>query len=143
MQIRLAQINNSDSISHLLLQLGYTLSSAEVESMIFSHRQQDNDIYVMVQAEDIVAVMSLIYFDYFPDAKRICRITSLVVDEQLRGHGLGRKFVSFAKARAIDKQCYSLELTTNIRRHQTHRFYEQQGFDKTSYKFVMPLSSTN
>lgn len=142
MNIRIARTEDSQHISALMHQLGYQISTTKVAEMISDHQQHNDEIYVGIQNNEICAVIVLIYFTYFPDAQKLCRITALVVDEKLRGKGLGTALLNRARDSAIQQGCSSLELTTNMRRHNTHAYYEHLGFEKTSYKFVMPLTET-
>ena len=84
--------------------------------------------------EKVIAVMSIIFFDYLPSAQKLCRITSIVVDEKKRGSGVGSKLINHAKSVALSKKCNILEVTTSLQRQQTHEYYESIGFKKTSYK---------
>ncbi|WP_432470550.1 GNAT family N-acetyltransferase [Amphritea sp. HPY] len=143
MKIRAATIEDSAQVSVLMLQLGYQLTPVQTAEMIHSHQKRNDEVYVGLLDNQVRAVISLIYFDYFPGAQRLCRITALVVDESLRGQGYGTALVELARARAKARQCSSLELTTNFRRNKTHAYYEHLGFEKTSYKFVMPVPANN
>ena len=66
-------------------------------------------------------------------------IQELFVQPDKRGEGIGRLLVDAVKQRARDMGMLQLEVTANIKRVDTHRFYEQQGFDHTHKKFVYPL----
>jgi PhnO protein len=66
-------------------------------------------------------------------------IQELFVSPDKRGEGIGRLLVGAVKDRARHMGMVQLEVTANIKRVATHRFYEQQGFDQTHRKFVYPL----
>jgi len=66
-------------------------------------------------------------------------IQELFVSPDKRGEGIGRLLVDAVKDRARHMGMVQLEVTANIKRLATHRFYEQQGFDQTHRKFVYPL----
>ncbi|MCG6508355.1 GNAT family N-acetyltransferase [Vibrio parahaemolyticus] len=85
--------------------------------------------------------MSVIFFNYFPSAEKLCRITSIVVDRASRGTGIGSKLIDYAKSVALAEKCSVLEVTTSLRREKTQTFYESIGFKKTSYKYVQRLEN--
>ena len=45
----------------------------------------------------------------------------------------------FALARARDKRCYKLVLSSNARRERAHAFYEALGFERHGYSFRIEL----
>jgi len=143
MEIRAAKTEDSEHISALMLQLGYQVTSAQTSEMILAHQKRNDEVYVGLLDNKVCAVIALIYFDYFPGAQRLCRITALVVDESLRGQGCGTKLIKLAQARANARQCSGLELTSNFRRQKSHAYYAHLGFEKTSYKFVIPIPAND
>jgi GNAT superfamily N-acetyltransferase len=48
-----------------------------------------------------------------------------------RGQGLGRQMISWAVAEARARGCRMVQLTTDKRRTEAHRFYESLGFEAT------------
>ncbi len=132
--IRKAQEIDVPRIEALLLQLGYKLTLLEIKVMISKSLTSDEDIFVVVQDEGVIAVMSLIYFNYFHSGEKLCRITSVVVDESKRGLGIGGSLMDYAKIRAKVEKCQIIELTTGILREKALTFYERNGFQKTAFK---------
>ena len=139
--IRKAQKEDAKSVSKLLTQLGYDTASLSVEEMLLNLSSKDNGVYVYVLKEKVIAVMSIIFFDYFPSAQKLCRITSIVVDEKIRGSGVGSKLINHAKSVALNRECNILEVTTSLQRQQTQEYYESIGFKKTSYKYIQKLDN--
>ena len=76
---------------------------------------------------------------YFPTDSTICRITSLVVSSQHRGHGLGQKLLTAAIHFAREHHCSGLELTSAEGRVDAHRFYRRLGFSRTSFRFFQTV----
>lgn len=141
-EIREARKDDAGSISTLLLQLGYETPPAKIELLVLNSDSENSEILVGLVEGAVVAVMSIIYFDYFPSAEKLCRITAIVVSTELRGSGIGKKLVECAKIRALTCNCDVLEVTTSLKREATQLFYESIGFDKTSYKFVQKLGAS-
>lgn len=139
--IREAQNEDAQSVSKLLTQLGYDTTSLSVKEMLLNLPSKDNEVYVYVLKERVIAVMSIIFFDYFPSAQKLCRITSIVVDEKNRRSGVGSKLINHAKSVALSRKCNILEVTTSLQRQQTQKYYESMGFEKTSYKYIQNLDN--
>jgi GNAT superfamily N-acetyltransferase len=53
------------------------------------------------------------------------------VAEDARGHGIGRQVLSWAQARARERGCGFIQVVTDKRRHDAHRFYYKWGFKST------------
>lgn len=62
------------------------------------------------------------------EEERQAEIGGLVVDEEHRGSGAGRRLARRAEAWARGMKCRALRLRTNVIRRRTHRFYEQIGY---------------
>ena len=138
-EIRQAQKTDARSISNLLLQLGYDTALSKTEMLISKSLNGDNNIFVGLLNGSVVGVISFIYFDYFPSAEKFCRITAIVVDEEVRGSGVGSKLISHVKLKALAEKCNVLEVTTSLQREKTQAYYESISFQKTSYKYVQRL----
>ncbi len=139
-EIRRVVESDTKRLSNLLGQLGYVTPPQKINTLLFSSSNSTSDVFVAIEEERVVAFISLIYFDYFPSAEKVCRITALVVDESLRGSGIGTQLIDYAKCEAIAKNCTVLEVTTSIKRDKTQAYYEGIGFEKTSYKYVQKLN---
>ncbi|WP_244537001.1 GNAT family N-acetyltransferase [Methylobacterium pseudosasicola] len=64
----------------------------------------------------------------------LARITTLVVAEDERRHGVGRQLVEFAYELAKSAGCDTLELTTGLDRASAHAFYEAIGFHRSALR---------
>lgn len=147
--IRLAQLPDAESIQLLLEQLGYALPVAALAQTLTEYQDNPHSrtdellVYEQLNAQgepQVVAVMVLMFFDYFPALSRICRITAIVVDADMRGQGIGTQLIDFAKARGRQEACQLLELTTSTQRIATQQYYESIGFTKTSFRYSLVLS---
>jgi N-acetylglutamate synthase-like GNAT family acetyltransferase len=80
-----------------------------------------------------ILLISVIYFDYFPSQEKIYRITSIVVDQNILGAGVGSQLIDFAKCLSKQLRCSKLAVTTSIVRQTTQQYYEKIGYTKNSY----------
>ncbi|WP_425093385.1 GNAT family N-acetyltransferase [Tropicimonas sp. S265A] len=65
---------------------------------------------------------------------RTLYIDDLVVDPGARGKGTGRRLLE--EAHSLAKGCDTMRLCSGLSRHDAHRFYEANGFDRFSLQFV-------
>ena len=72
-------------------------------------------------------------------AKPMARIMTLIVHEDARRKGIGRRLVEAGSELAKRQGCGWLELTTGMHRAEAHGFYETIGFKATSLKFRCSL----
>lgn len=93
-------------------------------------------IYLIARNErNIVGVCTLVVKDNLHYLK-VAVIDELIVDINSRNQGIGKMLLDRAVDLAREKQCYKVELHSNIKRTDAHRFYESNGFEKTSYYFT-------
>jgi GNAT superfamily N-acetyltransferase len=67
------------------------------------------------------------------------RISMMVVDESLRGRGIGAELVRAAEQTLAEQGCSMIEVTSHVRRTEAHRFYERLGYERTSVRLARTL----
>ena len=124
----------------LLTELGYPSTEADArDRLVRSLRSATSYCLVAEVAAEVVGLISAELVFYFPTGSTICRITSLVVSSQHRGHGLGQKLLTAAIDFAREHHCSGLELTSAEGRVDAHRFYRRLGFSRTSFRFFQTV----
>lgn len=94
-------------------------------------------VFVLEAGGNIVATT---YLNVIPNLTRSAApyavIENVVVDEDLRGTGLGKRIMADTLQAAWDAGCYKAMLQTGSRNPATHAFYKACGFSadaKTAY----------
>jgi GNAT superfamily N-acetyltransferase len=127
--IRRATSGDVDRLAELCGQLGYPLSSQQVQPRLAEIIQDElNDVYVAVGSDGRVIGWVQVYVRQLLMVERHAEMGGLVVDEQYRGRGIGRMLVDWAEAWARDHGCDALYLRSNVQREAAHRFYEGVGY---------------
>ena len=85
-------------------------------------------------------VVGSIYLNLIPNISRAASpyaiIENVVIDETLRGTGLGKAMMRETLERAWAHGCYKAMLQTGSKRESTHAYYRATGFtatEKTAY----------
>ena len=67
-------------------------------------------------------------------------IMALVIAEEARGLGVGRKLVAFARQWGLEHGCVHITVTSAEHRSGAHAFYPAVGMPYTGRRFSAPLS---
>ena len=66
-------------------------------------------------------------------------VEHVVVDEAMRSRGYGEMLMAEAIRRAREVGSHRMSLGSNLRRVDSHRFYERLGFKASQKGFVLSL----
>ncbi len=92
---------------------------------------------------DVVGMLQLITFRHVQHrGGRCAEIESMHVRHDLRYSGIGGKLLDHAVAHAREMGCYRVQLTSNSKRGDAHRFYERHGFVASHHGFKRYLAPT-
>ena len=84
----------------------------------------------------VVGGLQLIVFRHLQYNGGLCaELESVHVHPDLRGQGIGGALVEAAVERARVLGCYRVQLTSNSKRDNAHRFYESHGFTQSHKGF--------
>ena len=93
-------------------------------------RDPSNELIVGEQGGAIVASLQLTYIPGLSrGGMRRAQIESVRVRADLRGQRIGEQLIEVAIDRARERGCGVMQLTTDLRRTDAHRFYRRLGFE--------------
>lgn len=128
--IREAEFHDADDMLPLLEQLGYPETSMEQLQYFLSHHLDDNNkVWVAEKSQHIVGFAVLHIIPCLHAPKPLARITSLVVDEDVRCCGVGHHLMEVIEDYARQMDCHRIELTSGRHRGAAHQFYETHGYE--------------
>ena len=120
---------NSDAVRRLLKQLGYPVSSQELDTRIEHIRAGGGEIFVAKDQDHIAGCINT-YIDVRL-AEGICgEVVSLVVDRNYRGNGLGKQLLDHAEQWLLQQGCKNLRVRANAKRHGANQFYVDAGYEE-------------
>lgn len=119
----------------VMSQLRPHLDEAAYLAMVARMRRTDGfRVFAAIRAEVVVGVagvrpMELLY------CGRILQIDDLVVSESERSTGVGKALIDHVKAEARSEDRSEVHLDSGLFRHDAHRFYDREGFERLGYHF--------
>jgi GNAT superfamily N-acetyltransferase len=141
MNLRIAEISDSDEISGLMNQLGYDSPPELIRTKLVKFCSTPNDIvFVAVIDEKIVGCISCHITSLFHQAGASGRITSLVTNQHYGGKGIGKKLVARAENFFKSGGCIKSEVTSGDQREAAHKFYTTCGYRMDERRFIKEIS---
>lgn len=100
----------------------------------------DGELYVGERDGAVVATLQLTIIQQLSArGGKVAQIEAVRVARALRSRGLGAELVRHAIDRARAAGCARVQLTSNSRRRDAHRFYERLGFTASHTGFKLSL----
>src|SRR3954453_6774455 len=99
-----------------------------------------SQLLVVLTDPDVVGTLQLTFIPGLARRGGLrAQIEAVRVREDLRGRGLGHALFAWAIDEARDRGCVLVQLTTDKRREDAHRFYGRLGFTATHEGFKLRL----
>lgn len=137
--IRFARASDVPEMSRLFAELGYDVPVEVLTQRLNAFHEAGEKAIVAEDASspgDLLGLATLHLTPVLHRAGPVGRVSALVVDETMRGRGIGRALMQRAEQWAAERGCVLMEVTSNMRRADAHRFYETSGYERTSYRFA-------
>ena len=134
--IREAVDGDAAGIAALIVELGYPVTAEDVTSRMTMLRALGHAPLV---AEDesgrLIGCVTISRTPVLHRDAQVGRLSMLVVTADRRSSGTGTGLVREAETRLAALGCKMVEVTSNLRRAEAHRFYERLGYERSSYRF--------
>jgi GNAT superfamily N-acetyltransferase len=130
--------DDAAALARLITQLGYPSTAEQVATRLTA---MSSDYKTIVTEEDgVVTGMAggmIALFVHCDGAYG--RITALVVDQTMRGRGLGRALAAAIESWFIERGVTQVRVTSGLHREEAHRFYERLGYERTGFNYSKTL----
>lgn len=137
MLVRPVALGDQQRITDLLAAMDYPDTSGFISQRLQQQIEHPDALTLVAeQAQQVIGLISVHYMAQLAVAGEVFFINYLSVDPAQRGRGVGRLLLQQAEQAAQARGCYSIELSSNLRRTRAHQFYLQLGYTETSRYFV-------
>lgn len=92
---------------------------------------KNEDYYVLGAKCDgnlVGSLMGIICHDLVGECKPFIVIENVIVSNEYRGKGIGKKLMTEIERIAKEKNCYYTMFVSGIQRKEAHKFYESLGY---------------
>jgi predicted N-acetyltransferase YhbS len=136
-RIRSAVPGDCAALVRLIDQLDYQAGEAEIAERLGLIEADGRQVLVAELEGRVVGCLSTSMMRVLHRPKPVGRISMMVVDEALRGQGIGKALVRAAERALHDAGCGLVEVTSHLRRTGAHAFYEHLGYERASLRFAI------
>ena len=137
MNIRNAEERDCLSLVRLISRLGYAAGVEELRTRLGLYSGSELDRVLVADIDGtVVGLIVLNAIKPFHEKSLWGRISALVVDESVRGKGIGTRLLQAADDFFMALGCSKVELTSGEQRVEAHEFYKGRGFEDVPKRFV-------
>ncbi|WP_328628272.1 GNAT family N-acetyltransferase [Streptomyces sp. NBC_00353] len=130
----LADENRVVDPASVVVDEAYEKAFADIES------DPRNEMLVLVDGDTVLGCLQATYIPGLGKrGEERALIEAVRIRTDRRGDGLGRELMRQAVDRARLRGCALVQLTSNKRRADAHRFYQSLGFDRSHEGFKLAL----
>lgn len=143
MAIRMANYNDVNAVYELICELEKCEFNKEKFKTTYKINLINDSLHYYVFEEDeiILGFGSLAVLRPLHHEERVAEIQELIVRKEARGRGVGKAILIYIESIARSLNLERIEIASNLKRLDAHRFYEREGYLKTHTKLnkLIPL----
>jgi len=138
LRFRPAASGDAAPLGRLLEQLGYPTDAAEIPGRIEKLHARPGTMVLVAEDEqgELLGVVTVHLFQSIHSTEPAAWLTSLVVEEQARGQGVGSALVARAEEWAIQHGALRISLTSALHREGAHDFYKTRDYEHTGVRLT-------
>jgi GNAT superfamily N-acetyltransferase len=142
LEIRNAVVDDAPALAALLAELDFPASAEAIAERLDRMLAAGEPILVAVRSDAVLGLLTTHVTTVLHRPTPVGRITALIVTERARGQGIGRALIMAAERMFAARGCALVEVTSNRKWTEAHKFYERLGYQPTSVRFGKVLSPT-
>ena len=130
-----------DELGKLREDLSRPLNQRYLRAFAAIDKDPHNELVVAENQQQLVGMLQLTFIPYLTHlGSWRCLIEGVRIHKAYRSQGLGTRLFEWAIARAAEKDCAIVQLTSDKKRKGAIRFYQSLGFEATHEGFKMRLN---
>ena len=135
---RKVRATDIEQVYNLICELEERKLDRENFYTIYTHNLNDltTCAWVCCIENEFIAYGSVHIQKLLHHAGKVAEIQELFVKEPYRKVGIGKNLVDYAEAWAKEQGAVAIEVSTNQKRIQAHKFYERENYTKTHFKLT-------
>ena len=139
-QIREISEKDAESVAALSTQLGYESDIKQTSARIKRiNNSNENCVFVALLDGEVVGWIHGFYTLRI-ESDPFIEIGGLIVDEKYRNLKIGKQLIENVNIWAKKHQVEKLKVRCNIKRSESHKFYEQLGFKENKRQIAFEMN---
>ncbi|MDQ0968096.1 putative N-acetyltransferase YhbS [Flavobacterium sp. W4I14] len=139
-QIREISEKDAESVAALSTQLGYESDIKQTSARIKRiNNSNENCVFVALLDGEVVGWIHGFYTLRI-ESDPFIEIGGLIVDEKYRNLRIGKQLIENVNIWAKKHQVEKLKVRCNIKRSESHKFYEQLGFKENKRQIAFEMN---
>lgn len=136
--IRPAKTEDAEALASLATQLGYPSTTDQTleRFRVLQARPNEDTVIVAEMNGQVVGWVHAHTYRLLMDAPEV-EIGGLVVDESIRGQGIGERLMEAAEVWAHKLNCSSIYVRSNTNRTRAHEFYKALGYEIVKSQYAL------
>ena len=125
-RVRQARVDDVEGIRTLMSQLGYDVPTPEIAERL-QRQEERREVFVATSAGRVVGWAAVCADEPFVEGFG-AHLEGLVVEESMRGLGIGARLIVAVESWARERGCAEMRVQSNVVRERAHAFYQRHGF---------------
>jgi GNAT superfamily N-acetyltransferase len=138
-QLRKMSMEHAQDVCKLSGQLGYPLSNDQIEKNINEIIASENHAAFVAFYNQKIVGWVYAFRAILIETKPFIEIGGLIVDENFRNAGIGKKLIEKIKDWALENAINEVRVRSNILRNAAHKFYLNNGFTEIKQQKVFRI----